>query len=139
MDGRLAGGLDDVKELVAVGPDRRADVIVDARREQQHQRQPDDEAHADNRPAHRVFAYLDSISATGNVSNRSAARTVTRSSSRCTGTHRSVMTLWYESAAGVGRDRTVSPQTRSPSGVPSTSGTRAASSRGATTIASCPA
>ena len=38
MDRRLAGRLDDVQEVVAVGPERLRDVVVDARREEQHQR-----------------------------------------------------------------------------------------------------
>ena len=51
---RLTGPLDDVQELFAVGPERRGDAIVDARREQDDQRQPDDKRHADDGPAHRL-------------------------------------------------------------------------------------
>ena len=40
-------------EVVAVGPERGRDVVVDARREQQHQHQPRDERHADDGPEHR--------------------------------------------------------------------------------------
>jgi hypothetical protein len=52
VNGRLADGLDDAGELVAVGPQRRGHVVVDPRREQQHEDEPDDERDAYDRPEH---------------------------------------------------------------------------------------
>jgi hypothetical protein len=56
LQGRVAGGLEHVDEVVAGAVDLHLDVIRDVRREQQHQDQPRDERAADDREVRHVSA-----------------------------------------------------------------------------------
>jgi hypothetical protein len=71
MNRGLAGDLDDVEEFVAVGADGMRHLVVDPRREEQDEHEPDDEAEADDHPPH---GYIVPRKAMGKSANASAAR-----------------------------------------------------------------